>query len=77
MQLGHLHVHVGVVVGVEGDPAHADAVGEEQVGLGGVLARPPVPLEQDAGGAGAGRAVGAGQAQVGAAPVPPATPVEA
>lgn len=72
MQLGHRHVNVGVVVGVQGDSAHADTVGEEQVSLGGVVAGPAVSLEQDAGGTGAGRAVGTRQAEVGAAAVPPA-----
>lgn len=72
VQLGHRYVHVGVVVGVQGDPAHADAVGEEQVRLRGVVTWPAVSLEQDASGTGAGRTVGTRQAQVGAAPVPPA-----
>lgn len=38
MQLGHRYVHVGVVIGVQGDSAYADAVGEDQVRLGGVVA---------------------------------------
>ena len=33
VELGHVHVHVSVVLGVQGDAAHADPVGEEQVGL--------------------------------------------
>lgn len=66
-------MHVGVVVGVEGDPAHTDTVGEKQVGLRGVLTRLAVTFEQDSSGTGAGRPVGARQAQVGAASVPPAT----
>lgn len=37
MQLRHRYVHVGVVIGVQGDPAYTDAVGEEQVRLGGVV----------------------------------------
>lgn len=77
MQLGHRYVHVGVVIGVQGDSAYADAVGEDQVRLGGVVAWPAVSLEQDAGGTGAGRTVGTRQAQVGAAPVPPAALIKA
>ena len=37
MQLWHGHVHVRVVVGIQGDAAHTDAVGEQQVGLGAVV----------------------------------------
>lgn len=70
-------MHIGVVIGVQGDPAYADAVGEHQVRLWGVVARPAVSLQQDAGGTGAGRAVGTGQAQMGAAAVPPAAFIEA
>ena len=73
VQLRHRYVHVGVVVGVQGDSAHADAVGEDQERLRGVVTRPLVSLEQDAGGTGTGSAVGTRKAEVGAAPVPPAT----
>jgi len=76
VQLGHGHVHVRVVPRVQGDAAHAHPVGEEQVGLGGVVAGVPVALQQHAGGAGAGRAVGPRQTQVGAAAVPLAALVE-
>lgn len=60
MQLGHRYVHIGVVVGVEGDSPHTDAVGEEQERLWGVVTRPAVSLEQDAGGTGAGCIIGTG-----------------
>ena len=73
MQLGHSHMHVGVVVGVQGDSANTDTVGEEQVRLWGVVTWPGVSLEQDASGTGAGCTVGTRQAQVSAASIPPAT----
>ncbi len=73
VQLGHRYVYISVVIGVQGDSAHTDAVGEEQVRLWGVVTWPAVSFEQDAGGTGAGRTVGTRQAQMGAAPVPPAT----
>lgn len=37
VQLGHRYVHVGVIVGVQGDSPHTDTVGEEQVCLRGVV----------------------------------------
>lgn len=37
MQLRHRDVHVRVVIGIQGDSAHTDAVGEEQVCLWGVV----------------------------------------
>lgn len=64
-------MHVCVVVGIQGNSAHTDTVGEEQVRLWGVITRPAVSLEQDASRTGAGRAVGTRQAQVGATPIPP------
>lgn len=73
MQLWHRYVHVSMVAGVQGDPAHADAIGKEQVSLGGVLARPAISLEQDASGTGTGSAVGTRQAEVGAPSIPLAT----
>lgn len=73
MQLWDMYVYVSVVVGVQGDSAHADPVGEEQVRLWGVIARPAVSLEQDAGGTGTRCAIGTRQAQVGAPPISPAT----
>lgn len=77
MELGHRHVHIGVVARVQGDASHADAVGEQQVGLGVVVARAAVWLEQDAGGTGTGRAVGPGQTEMGAATIPPTALIEA
>lgn len=77
VQLGHGDVDVGVVTGVQRDAAHADAVGEEQVGLGAVFAGAAVRLQKDARGTGARGAVGPRQAEVGAAAVPPAALVEA
>lgn len=37
VQLGHGHMHVRVVVCVQGDPAHAHSVREQQVRLRGVV----------------------------------------
>lgn len=37
VQLGHRHMHVSVVIGVQRNSAHANAVGEEQVRLRGII----------------------------------------
>lgn len=70
-------MHIGVVTGVQGDAAHADAVGEQQVSLGAVVAWVAVWLQQDAGGTGAGRAIGPRQAEMRAATIPPTAFIKA
>lgn len=69
-------MHICVVASVQRDTPDGATAGEEQVGLGRGIAGLPISLQLDASGAGAGKARGPRQAEVGAAAISRATLVK-